>query len=203
MIEAKETLKGSISSSSSLNGNINTSHSLNGNLNVGVFNSGVDDYEDIENKPQINGIELIGNKTLEELGIKQEYTANDIAFEDGSTFQEKYDSGELKGEQGIQGIQGVQGIQGEIGPQGPQGEQGPKGDKGDKGEQGIQGIAGKDGANGKDGSNGKDGVNGQDGKDGVDGKTPKKGEDYYTEADKQEMVQLVLAALPSSEGVSY
>lgn len=35
MIEAKETLKGSISSSSSLNGNINTSHSLNGTLSVG------------------------------------------------------------------------------------------------------------------------------------------------------------------------
>lgn len=105
--------------------------------------SGIGDYEPLDNKPQINNVELIGNKTLEELGIKQEYTANDITFEDGSNFQEKYDSGELKGEQG------------------------------------IQGIAGKDGY------------------------TPIKGKDYYTEADKQEMVQLVLASLPSSEGVSY
>ena len=40
MIEAKETLKGSISSSSSLNGNINTSHSLNGKLDVGVLTIG-------------------------------------------------------------------------------------------------------------------------------------------------------------------
>lgn len=126
--------------------------------------SGIGDYEDLDNKPQINNVELIGNKTLEELGIKQEYTANDITFEDGSTFQEKYDSGELKGEQGIQGIAG---------------------------EDGYTPVKGKDYF---DGANGKDGI---------DGKTPVKGTDYYTEADKQEMVQLVLAALPSSEGVSY
>ena len=38
---------------------------------------------------------------------------------------------------------------------------------------------------------------------GPKGDTPVKGTDYYTEADKQEMVQLVLATLPSSEEVSY
>jgi hypothetical protein len=53
------------------------------------------------------------------------------------------------------------------------------------------------------GANGTNGTNGTNGKDGADGKTPVKGTDYYTEADKQEMVQLVLAAIPSSEGVSY
>lgn len=47
---------------------------------------------------------------------------------------------------------------------------------------------------GKDGSNGKDGA---------DGKTPVKGVDYYTEADKQEMVNAVLAALPNGDEVSY
>ena len=35
------------------------------------------------------------------------------------------------------------------------------------------------------------------------GYTPVKGKDYYTEADKQEMVNAVLAALPAAEGVSY
>ena len=35
------------------------------------------------------------------------------------------------------------------------------------------------------------------------GATPVKGVDYYTDADKQEMVQLVLAAIPSAEGVKY
>lgn len=29
------------------------------------------DYEKLENKPQINGIELSGNKTTEQLGIQQ------------------------------------------------------------------------------------------------------------------------------------
>ena len=38
---------------------------------------------------------------------------------------------------------------------------------------------------------------------GADGHTPARGVDYYTEADKQEMVQLVLAALPTLEGVEF
>ena len=36
-----------------------------------------------------------------------------------------------------------------------------------------------------------------DGQDGVDGYTPVKGVDYYTEADKAEMVALVIAACPT------
>ena len=38
---------------------------------------------------------------------------------------------------------------------------------------------------------------------GEDGYTPVKGKDYYTESDKAEMVQDVLAALPTWEGGSY
>lgn len=38
---------------------------------------------------------------------------------------------------------------------------------------------------------------------GQDGKTPVKGEDYWTEEDKTEMVNDVLAALPIGEGVRY
>ena len=37
----------------------------------------------------------------------------------------------------------------------------------------------------------------------IKGKTPVKGTDYYTEADKTEMVQLVLAAMPNASGVSF
>lgn len=37
----------------------------------------------------------------------------------------------------------------------------------------------------------------------ADGHTPIKGTDYFTEADKAEMVNAVLAALPAAEGVSY
>ena len=41
------------------------------------------------------------------------------------------------------------------------------------------------------------------GEPGANGTTPVKDDDYYTEADKQEMVQLVLAAIPSAEEVNY
>lgn len=66
-----------------------------------------------------------------------------------------------------------------------------KGQDGEKGEQGIPG------------EKGQDGTNGTNGKDGIDGKTPVKGTDYYTEADKQEMIDLVLDALPNAEGVGF
>lgn len=44
---------------------------------------------------------------------------------------------------------------------------------------------------------------GADGKDGVDGKSPIKGEDYFTEDEKQELVNDVLLALPTWKGGSY
>lgn len=67
---------------------------------------------------------------------------------------------------------------GADGAQGPQGIPGEKGDKGDQGDIGPQGPAG------------------------ADGYTPIKGTDYWTESDKQAIVQDVLAALPAAEGVS-
>ena len=179
---------------------------------------GTTNYKALSNKPKINGVELVDNKTLEELGIKQEYTASDIKFADGDTFQDKYNSGELKGEQGQDGytpVKGVDYFDGKDGANGKDGSNGVscthswsgttliitsasgttsanlKGETGATGPQGIQGVRGVPG------------VNGTNGKDGVDGKTPVKGVDYYTEADKLEMVDLVLSALPSSEGVSY
>ena len=92
----------------------------------GIAPGGSNDYNHLNNKPQINGITLQGNLSNSDLGIKQTYTANDIAFVDGETFQQKFDSGEL------------------IGPKGDTGEQGPAGPKGDTGE---QGPAGTNGAN--------------------------------------------------------
>ena len=80
-----------------------------------------------------------------------------------------------QGEQGIQGIQGIQGPIGPAGPQGIQGEVGPIGPAGPQGEVGPQGPAGH---------------------------TPIKGTDYWTEADKQEIINSVLASLPAAEGVS-
>lgn len=96
-----------------------------------------------------------------------------------------------KGETGPQGPAGADGAQGEPGPQGEQGIQGPKGDPGEKGDTGAQGPQGEPGPTGPEGPQGPSGA---------DGYTPVKGVDYYTESDKQEMVQAVIAALPVYNG---
>nr|DAU36012.1 MAG TPA: nucleoid-associated protein [Caudoviricetes sp.] len=57
-----------------------------------------------------------------------------------------------------------------------------------------------DGPKGADGANGKDGAQGEKG---ADGKTPVRGTDYWTAADKQEIVNSVIAALPGGTEVSY
>ena len=97
------------------------------------------------------------------------------------------------------GPQGPKGDTGEAGPQGIQGEQGPAGDKGDKGdtgEAGPKGDTGEMGPQGPKGDAGETGPQGPKGDSGKDGKTPVKGTDYFTAADKAEMVAAVIAALP-------
>jgi hypothetical protein len=59
-----------------------------------------------------------------------------------------------------------------------------KGDKGDKGDQGDRGPQGEPG------------IPGEPGPAGADGYTPVKGTDYYTEEDKEEMVDMVLDSIP-------
>lgn len=51
------------------------------------------------------------------------------------------------------------------------------------------------GASGAKGSTGETGAAGADGKDGVDGKTPVLGTDYFTEADREDMIQQILSEL--------
>lgn len=41
-------------------------------VNENVVYIGTKKYDELENKPQINNIELIGNKSLDELGIQEE-----------------------------------------------------------------------------------------------------------------------------------
>ena len=81
----------------------------------GLTPGGSNDYNEATNKPQINGVTLQGNLSSTDLGIKQTYTANDIAFTDGETFQQKFDAGELTGPQGPQGNPGADGEQGPAG----------------------------------------------------------------------------------------
>lgn len=65
------------------------------------------DYAHLIHKPSINGVELNGDKSLEDLNIKQTYTADDIPFTDGETFQQKFNNGELKGQDGVSGADGI------------------------------------------------------------------------------------------------
>lgn len=67
----------------------------------------------------------------------------------------------------------------------------------------LMGSDGADGRDGRDGIDGRDGRNGVDGTDGQDGRTPIKGTDYWTAADKAEIVDGVLDALPVWNGGSY
>lgn len=66
-----------------------------------------------------------------------------------------------------------------------------KGDKGDKGDAGAPGAKGDKGDTGAQGA------------PGADGHTPVKGTDYWTAADKAEIVADVIAALPDGTEVSY
>ena len=129
---------------------------------------------------------------------KPTYTASEIVFADGQTFQEKYNDGQLKGD---------------TGPQGPQGEQGPTGETGPQGQDGqsatITGVTAT-----VDDTSGTPTVNVVAGGTelarsfqfnftGLKGKTPVKGTDYFTETDKQEIVQDVLNAIPNGDEVGY
>lgn len=104
-----------------------------------------------------------------------------------------------------------------IGPQGPKGDTGPQGPKGSDGANGADGVSVTHRWNGTvlemtsasgttsaylKGEKGDTGAAGKDGAKGADGKTPVRGTDYWTAADKAEIVNEVLAALPAAEGVS-
>lgn len=70
-------------------------------------------------------------------------------------------------------------------------------------EQWLESLKGADGIDGVDGVDGADGADGINGTNGVDGHTPVKGTDYFTDADKAELVNTIIAALPDGDEVSY
>ena len=133
-------------------------------------------------------------------------------------------SGEFDGATGPQGPAGAPGKDGNAGADGVTPHIGDNGnwyisstDTG-KPSRGAAGAKGSDGANGKDGAQGEKGdtgpagpqgpagapgPQGPKGETGTDGKTPVKGTDYWTAADKQEIVNSVIAALPDGTEVSY
>lgn len=129
-----------------------------------------------------------------------------------------------KGDAGAAGKDGTDGITPHIGGNGnwyigdddtgkpSRGEQGAKGGKGDAGadgKNGIDGVNGKDGADGITphiGDNGNWFIGNDDtgkpsqGEQGAKGDTPIKGTDYWTAADKAEIVAEVVSALPKYGG---
>ena len=64
-----------------------------------ISSSGTIDYELLENKPQINGVELLGNKSLTDLGIdipaKTSELENDSGFIDDTAFENYYTKTEV------------------------------------------------------------------------------------------------------------
>lgn len=72
------------------------------------------------NKVRVQLLDEETGSVLEEVDVMT--SADAVSFADGQTFQQKLDTGLLKGQKG------------DTGATGPQGSQGPKGDKGDTGE---------------------------------------------------------------------
>lgn len=49
---------------------LSNQQTLNGKLSSPTRVGGTDDYEELNNKPSINGVELVGDKSFEQLGEK-------------------------------------------------------------------------------------------------------------------------------------
>lgn len=156
--------------------------------------SGTKNYNELFNRPSINGVVLEDDKTSADLKLdfisKEKGNTSEIIFDDGESLQDKYVDGGIAGPQGPQGpkgdpgeqgpkgdpgepgkqgLPGPQGPQGEQGPMGPQGPQGMKGDKGSQGEPGPQGIQGIQGLTGPQGEQGPQGLQGPQGEPGPKG----------------------------------
>lgn len=142
--------------------------------------TGTKNYNELFNRPSVNGVLLEGDVTTDELGFNfvenGEGNANNIIFEDGESLQDKYVDGGIAGPKGDKGDTGAMGPQGPEGPQGPQGLQGPKGDTGEQGPQGPVGPEGLQGLRGPAGPQGPQGLPGNIGPQGPKGDTGPQGE---------------------------
>ena len=130
---------------------------------------GTTDYNKLKNRPRINGVELIGNKTSDELKIP--------AGEKG----EKGDPGPEgpagpRGDPGPEGPAGPRGDPGPEGPAGPRGDPGPEGPAGPRGDPGPEGPAGPRGDPGPEGPAGPRGDPGPTGPQGPEGPVGLQGE---------------------------
>lgn len=156
--------------------------------------------------------------TLDKLSVsdgKLQYNGSDVGLKgadgitptigaNGNWYLGTTDTGKpSRGEKGDTGASGAPGKDGANGSPGADGITPHIGDNGNwylgatdtgKPSRGVAGAKGSDGANGKDGAQGEKGA---------DGKTPVKGTDYWTAADKAEIVKDTLATLPTWTGGNY
>ena len=135
-------------------------------------------------------IQLLNEKTGAVIEDVDPLTSADaVTFTDGETFQQKYDSGKLRGQTGATGAAGAKGANGTTftptvssagvlswsnngglnnptsvnikGPQGERGATGAQGPQGVKGDAGTQGPRGLQGATGPQGPKGDKGDTGE------------------------------------------
>ena len=69
-IEQKASLSGTATQKASLNASINSNISLSGNAS-GSNRSGTSNYEQLSNLPSIEAVQLIGDKSFEDLGLEE------------------------------------------------------------------------------------------------------------------------------------
>ena len=131
---------------------------------IGSGSGGTGDYNQLVNKPSINGVTLQGNLTAAQLGIQSGTPGKSATIRVGTVSTAPYGDAPTITNVGTesdavfnfrlpQGPKGGQGIQGPRGPAGPQGVQGPVGPKGPVGPAGPQGPQGPQGEKGDTGEN--------------------------------------------------
>ncbi|MBQ8254945.1 MAG: hypothetical protein IJY94_05515 [Clostridia bacterium] len=152
-------------------------------------------------------IEKVGSKTLQELvdyALEQAKESGAFNGADGKDGKDGYTP--------QKGIDYFDGKDGQNGQNGKDGKDGKDGYTPQKGVDYFDGMDGKDGINGIPCTHSWDGtiltMTSASGTTSVDlqgenGKTPVRGTDYWTEADKSEIVSDVLASLPNGDEVAY
>ena len=75
MAYREKSLTGQMSAET-LSGSLNAEQSMSGTLNM-AKSTVEKDYEKLQNRPKINGVELIGNQSFDDLGMS-ELTALDV-----------------------------------------------------------------------------------------------------------------------------
>lgn len=63
-------LSGTVTKHGTITASLSQNRKISGAVNPGSRGAGTSDYERLRNKPQIESVELIGNKSFEELGLE-------------------------------------------------------------------------------------------------------------------------------------